>query len=1039
MYIRQCDVFKKSKIGVLVITAMLGLSACSDSSNDSASNAEPNPAIDLAGPAKIKMGIWDNTELVVGQSRAIEAMLLPDASLPYPNSPDEVLQKQGITWTSSNNAVATVDKFGRVKAVGVGEVEISAHSITNTGVVGIAKLKVVAQPTMNKHNAAILIKGDNPAKNPVRLEKQVTRYASTYSGPAVDAIRAQIAADGSDEVLQDNVRWVIQENTNPGREGVYIVREDRTSTNRDRIMYFMGNRYMPIEANITSTGEVMTGTSVAAGNAPYLPLQPDKIVSDGDKGIWIASASGALSHIAMVSMNPDDKATLMSDVTQRVVDRRGSVSEANFVADGGAGAWKPAITDNDGLWTSMYSGGELMRYATLKREGAAKESIDAARKTALRSLKFDLLLSNISGRKGEVKTKVRPILGEDGGSYKLQSVVLRKDGEYAINNKPTGPAGNGGKVGLVYNMKPLDDSQWVDDSYAIGALGEHNADYDTKTRTIEGFFARTYAFQGADTNGFTEGYTVGSAEGSAGNYFPGGHTVQRKGELGTKGDMVGKKIAKFVYCDGVPTEFGGSKECSPVGEKMVGVEISAELPIPDVLQCTGAFASQSDCLNAMEDDSGRKFTEEEVLYKADTSNDESIGHFFVYRVAYDILDESNPEEKALKDLIRTTMQKWANQLIANEYNFVDASGQPTKWGKTSRDYFNNDYAWEDAALNSMVLVAGMKLASYVTGEQRYENEYQALASKKGYDYATLAKEYWSRWAAFAGAQYGNDTSSVGCPDSTPVIETGNNTNNSPSIGTFASGNDGGGMCGDGIEDPNDPVQVEEWVREVVNTSDEEMAALAWYILFTTEAQGTELHKEYVAAYDEWYRSMSYEENPFFDYVRQLGQPKAELTNAYGHNLKQTASWHLHRHPIDTRRWGAYDFARPDVWKAGIGSEAATREDRYPIILTNDPAAYDGRGMRDLVLTEGSHTTLPLDERMITKFNNSTYNLGFKPLAYNDWVDANPGCFDGDSSTSCDTTKKPVPTYGSPTQMEGSTTYTLPYWMGRFHNFLAKPE
>lgn len=1031
-------IFKKSKIGMMIITALLGLSACSDDDSNSTNSNNPT-ALDLAAPAKIKMGLWSNTELVVGQSRSIEAMLLPDESLPYPGNPEEVLQKQGITWSSSNEAVATVDKFGRVKALSTGTVEISARSVTNTNVVGVSKLNVVATPTLSKQNPTLMVKGDKPAKNPILLEKQVTRYASTYTSPEVDAIRAQIAADGSDEVTQDNVLWAIQENTNPGREGVYIIREDRTSTTRDRLMYFMGNRYLPIEANITSTGEVLAGTTVSTNNAIYTPQVPVSIISDGDKGIWIASASGALSHIAMVRMSLDDKANLMSDVTQRVVDRRGSVSEATFVANGAEGSWKPAITDNDGLWTSMYSGGELMRYATLKREGASAGEIGAARKTALRSLKFDLLLSNISGRKGEVKTKVRPIKGEDGGSYKLQDVVLKKGGEYAINNKPTGPTGNGGKVGLVYNMKPIDDSQWVEDNYAIGALGETNTDYDTKTRTVEGFFARTYAFQGADTNGFIEGYTVGTDEGAAGNYFPGGHTVERKGDLGTKGDMAGKNIAKFVYCDGVPTEFGGTKECGLVGERMVGIEISAELPIPDVLQCTGAFATQDDCLNAMEDDQGRKFTQEEVLYKADTSNDESIGHFFVYRIAYDILDDSNPEEKELKALIRTTMQKWADQLIANEYNFVDAGGQPTKWGKTSRDYFNNDYAWEDAALNSIVLVAGMKLASYVTGETRYESEYQALASKNGYDYASLANEYWSRWAAFAGAQFGNDTSSVGCADSTPVIETGDNTNNSPSIGTFASGNDGGGMCGDGIENPNDPVQVEEWVREVVNTSDEEMAALAWYILFTTEQQGTELHQKYVTAYDEWYRSMGFQENPFFDYVRLLGQPKTELTNAYGRNLKQTTAWQLHRHPIDTRRWGAYDFARPDVWKAGIGTEAATRADRYPIILTSDSAIYDSRTMRDQVLAEGSHTTLPTDERMLTKFNNSTYDLGFKPLAYHDWIDANPGCFDNDAATTCNISKKPNPSYGNPFQMEGSTTYTLPYWVGRFHNFLAKPE
>ncbi|MGR5143270.1 Ig-like domain-containing protein [Photobacterium sp. DNB23_23_1] len=1011
-------VFKKHKLSTALSIAVMSLVL---------TNTVHSKQIDLDAPANIELGIWKNTELVLGQSRTIEAMLIPHKSLPYPNTPNDVLQKQLVEWRSSNPSIASVDKFGRVTAFAPGKVKITAHSVTNTKVSATVRLEVVESPSLNKKNKTMTVNGKHITDNPVVLQKQVTRYASDHSDSKLDRVRNRLSRRGSDRVVQNDVVWAIEKNVNPGRQGVYIVRTDFGTDDRNRTMYFMGNRYMPMEASITFTGEVMPRTEPLS----YEPLEPKLIMSDGEDGIWVMADSGALSHIAMSPMSLDKKAALMSRVSQRVVDRRGSISESDYHANEG---WQPRITDNDGLWTAMYSGGELMRYATLKREGASKKQLAAARQSAIRSLKFDLLLSNISGRKGDVQTKVRPIYGEDGGSYKLQEVVLRKDGEYSINNKPTGPTENGGKVGKIYDMKPLDDSQWNYDTYAIGALGESNFDYDTKTRTIEGFFARTYALQGADVNGFIEGYTVGTQAGAPGNYFPGGHTVFRGGELGTKGDLQGKEIAKFVYCDGVPTEYGGTKECEPVGEKMVGIEINAELPIPDVLKCEGAFAEDMNCLNALQDDQGNLFTEHDILYKADTSNDESIGHFFVYRIAYDILDESDPEEKALKTLVRKTMQKWADHVIANEYNFVDASGQPTKWGKTSRDYFNNDYAWEDAALNSMVLVAGMKLAAYVTGEQRYDDEYEALASKNGYDYATLANEYWSRWEAFAGAKYGDDTSSEGCPGSTPVVENG-----FPSIDTMASGNDGGGMCGDGIEDPNDPVQVEEWVREVVNTSDEEMAALTWYILFTTEEAGSQLHKQYVKAYDEWYRSMTYQENPFFDYVRQLGQPKKQLTNAYGRKLQDAAIWNLQRHPIDTRRWGAYDFARPDVWKAGIGTVAATRADRFPIMMTNDSGAYDSRTMRELVLSQKAHTTLPFDERIITKYNNSTYNLGFKPVDYHNWIDSQPGCFDGDPITYCDESSKPNPAYGSPTKMEGSTTFTLPYWLGRYHNFIAKPQ
>jgi hypothetical protein len=66
----------------------------------------------------------------------------------------------------------------------------------------------------------------------------------------------------------------------------------------------------------------------------------------------------------------------MSAVSQAYTTRHGLVNEAY----GMPGNWHGTESDNDGLWTSMYSAGELMRYATVRNDpNATPEEIEAAR------------------------------------------------------------------------------------------------------------------------------------------------------------------------------------------------------------------------------------------------------------------------------------------------------------------------------------------------------------------------------------------------------------------------------------------------------------------------------------------------------------------------------------------------------------------------------------------------------------------------------------------------------------------------------------
>lgn len=130
------------------------------------------------------------------------------------------------------------------------------------------------------------------------------------------------------------------------------------------------------------------------------------------------------------------------------------------------------------------------------------------------------------------------------------------------------------------------------------------------------------------------------------------------------------------------------------------------LPLPSILL---------DIINI----NGIQYNKTNLFYKGDTSTDEVIGHIFLYKVAFDVLDEEDPEEKELKRLIVQTMVDFCTGLIDNGYSFVDATGQGTTWGKLVRDFINSDFTIEDAPVKAIEILMSFKVCGYVTGDERW--------------------------------------------------------------------------------------------------------------------------------------------------------------------------------------------------------------------------------------------------------------------------------------------------------------------------------
>jgi hypothetical protein len=114
-------------------------------------------------------------------------------------------------------------------------------------------------------------------------------------------------------------------------------------------------------------------------------------------------------------------------------------------------------------------------------------------------------------------------------------------------------------------------------------------------------------------------------------------------------------------------------------------------------------------------------------WKADTSSDEIVGHFFAYSVVYDLAADED-----LKKRLRAAVSRIADHLIDNKYNLTDLHGGPTRWGRYDEAYFETDDGREERALRSLELLSHLKVAHHMTRNPRYDREYRKLINENGY-------------------------------------------------------------------------------------------------------------------------------------------------------------------------------------------------------------------------------------------------------------------------------------------------------------------
>lgn len=696
-----------------------------------------------------------------------------------------------------------------------------------------------------------------------------------------------------------------------------VLRTDPAAANsRDRQQRLMGDRYF--YENDSGSGNVLA------------------IYDDGANGIWAKMRTG-VTHIAMLPMQLDEKAAYLSAVTQANNRRHGFVAESY----GTEGNRTMQETDNDGLWTAMYAVGELMRYATLRGDPAADPaSLAAAKEAAYSASESVLMLYYISMRSGTVESYVRykepkQTIPGDRVDRMLSANALERGGDPSIPLPAKSPTDTFNEALAGYRLlnspdrlqckgyyEPRTPEDWSDPRVTAGT----DVEYETQTRLLEGFPMRTY-----------------SLKSEQGSYLYSGIHWAVNGD-GT--------------ATGIAAEGANPRNYTLNNEDLRGVRVDASGEMPARL---------------WNDVIGAEHTTDEIIYKSDSSADELVGHMFLFKVMYDVLAKEDPE---LGALIANACDRLAQHLSDNSYLMVDATGQPATWSNFNRATLASGSSLAETPLHAMVLLSVFKVAAYVTGYQKWEDEYRFAATDPAYEYAAATAQQYERMVLAAEYAVGEETS--------PIV----------------------GNVLDLLRETN---LISLVYRSFHNYSAEEMAMLTLYTLFQLETDKT-LLKHYREALDDWWITAGCGENPLWYLIYQLAYPDKAKKDAFGNAVIETAAWSLSRHPTDLAGYSATNPNRDDLGEFSLEAIGLDVRNSISYDLKRSPTLTPLSEKPDtkeiirfaLELTRVKAAVAAPDERALHKYNGSTYSLGG---------------------------------YHAPGQLYTSTTYTLPYWMAVYHGMI----
>ena len=120
------------------------------------------------------------------------------------------------------------------------------------------------------------------------------------------------------------------------------------------------------------------------------------------------------------------------------------------------------------------------------------------------------------------------------------------------------------------------------------------------------------------------------------------------------------------------------------------------------------------------------YTDDDIIYKGDTSSDEITGHMVTIYFAHNIIGKEDPE---LDELMLNAAKATLKHIIDNGCRLHEPIGRDTTWAKWDTAYFSEMLGWSDGCLNACQILMYHKLVMEITGEtEPWQSSYDKLVS-----------------------------------------------------------------------------------------------------------------------------------------------------------------------------------------------------------------------------------------------------------------------------------------------------------------------
>lgn len=129
-------------------------------------------------------------------------------------------------------------------------------------------------------------------------------------------------------------------------------------------------------------------------------------------------------------------------------------------------------------------------------------------------------------------------------------------------------------------------------------------------------------------------------------------------------------------------------------------------------------------------------------WKGETSSDELVGHYFAAAYYSDMLADEDEKKEIAESIARVT-----DHLIENGYTLCDTDGLPTTWAHFGPEELNDEEMWcWEKGINSLELVAFMRITEHLTGDKKYGDIAEELIRKHHYAMNLLMYKRYDSWA-----------------------------------------------------------------------------------------------------------------------------------------------------------------------------------------------------------------------------------------------------------------------------------------------------